>query len=131
MRLRSILPVLGSLLLLIEAGSQRPVSAEAVLSLNKTSYETFDCSVDFTQVIGMDGLTLQSVTAKNAMSGLDTTGLIVAASPAPAVISMTDQVGFRVKGGVTLQTYYISIKVRDSMNGAEWEGIATLTIGAQ
>ena len=101
------------------------MSAEVVLSITKTPFEAFTCSMDFTPVIGTDGITLISVTATN---GLDATSVIIASSPAPAIIPSTDKISFRIQGGRAGETYIVSVKVADSMTGDKFEGNVNVAV---
>ena len=66
-----------------------PLVSADTLTINKTPYEQFDCSVDFTPVIGSGGATLLSVTSVNLQTGADSSSTIIAASPAPGVVPGT------------------------------------------
>jgi hypothetical protein len=102
--------------------------AEVLLTLEKTPYEAFTCSFDFTAVIGTDAMTLVSVTA-TAVNGTDVSNIIIASSPVPAIIPSTDKVAFRIQNGSLGATYKISVKVIDSVNGQQFEGLMNLMIG--
>ena len=99
------------------------------LTVTKTSYESFDCSVDFTQVIGADAMTLSSVTATSKAG--DATATVIASSPAPAIMAGTAIVTYRVQGGQPGTLYRVSVKVIDATNGAQWEGVMLLQISTQ
>ena len=107
--------------------------AESVFpnGIMKTPYEAFDLQVDFTPVIGTDGVTLVSVTAANVANGQDSTSQMIAASPIPAVVGSTDVVGFRVQGGVVNQTHSVSVKITDTATGAKYEGTLLVRVVAQ
>lgn len=102
--------------------------AENVLTVSKTAFESFNLSVDFTQVIGADGMTLNGVTAVNAANHQSSTTQIIAPSPSPSITPSTDVVVFRVQGGVLSQTHLISVEVTDATNGSQYEGQIILTI---
>jgi hypothetical protein len=104
-------------------------AAEVLFSLAKTPFEAITCSMDFIQVIGADGTTLVSVTSRNA-AGIDTTTTIIAPSPVPGVVGITDKVAFRIQGGKAGETHIVSVKVRDAITGDQFEGTMTVTIGA-
>jgi hypothetical protein len=108
-----------------------PSSPANLLTIQKTAYESFNCGVDFTQVIGGDGTTLVSVTAVSGAAGAggsDSTSAIIASSPVPDVVGSTDVVSFRVQGGAAQQTYTISVKVMDNVSGELYEGQITLKV---
>jgi hypothetical protein len=86
--------------------------------------------MDFTQVIGTDGMTLSSVTAVTSTTNVDVSSMIIAASPVPAVVPSTDKVAFRIQGGAVNSTYRVSAKVVDAVNGQQYEGQILLTITA-
>ncbi len=102
--------------------------AEDVLAITKTPYEVFDCSVDFAPAVGTSTITLTSVTARNLTSKADSTALIIAASPMPALVSMTKKVAFAVQGGVNGQTYVVSVKITNMSTGEQFEGTINLSI---
>jgi hypothetical protein len=104
--------------------------SEVLLSITKTPYEAFTITMDFTQVIGTDGMTLSSVTAVTSTTNVDVSSMIIAASPVPAVVPSTDKVAFRIQGGAVNSTYRVSAKVVDAVNGQQYEGQILLTITA-
>ncbi len=103
--------------------------AEVILTIIKTPFEVLTLAADFVQATGP--VTLVSVTAKNSGTNVDNTAQIVAASPVPAVLSMTKKVVFAVQGGVSGQTYDVSIKVVDSTTGEKLEGTVIVHIAPQ
>lgn len=116
------------LCLLLAAAS---LHAEILLTVNKTAFESFTCSMDFTQVIGSDGLTIVSVTATNIKTGANTTAIVISTSPAPSVLPGTDKVAFRVQSGTVGDTHQISVKISDNSNGQQFEGNMQLTIASE
>jgi hypothetical protein len=102
---------------------------QAVLTITKTPYEQFDCSMDFVQVIGTDAMTLDAVAAAN-VNGVDTSSDMISSSPVPAIVSGTKKVVFRVKGGRNGETHRISIKVVNSVSGEKFEGVMMLKIAS-
>jgi hypothetical protein len=113
--------------LLISLALLTPLDARQVLALNKTPYEIFDISVDFTQAINGGTPVLASVTATDAQ-GNDVTSQLIAPSPVPALVGSTDVVAFAVQQGYAGQTFTISVKVSDSVSGQRFEGTITLTV---
>ena len=106
------------------------ITADAqTLTVTKTAYESFDCSVDFTQVMGADTMTLASVTATSKAG--DATAAVIATSPVPAILPGGYIVAYRVQGGQPGAMYRISVKVVDTANGAKWEGVMFLQISNQ
>jgi hypothetical protein len=103
---------------------------EVVLTITKTPAEIIPCSMDFTQVVGMDTMVLTSVTASNVRTSADATPAIIAASPVPAIVGSTDVVSFNVQGGQVNGQYRISVKVSDTTSGALYEGVMILNVGA-
>lgn len=99
---------------------------QAVLSVTKTPYEEFDCSMDFAAVIGMNGMTLDTVKAN--LGDTDTTSSIIASSPIPAIVGSTQTVAFRVKGGANGETHRIGVRVVDATTGEKYEGVMLLRI---
>jgi len=114
-----------ALITLVLAGSARPAS---LLSVSKTPFESFNCSVDFTPVVGTDGITLLGVVSTNLGTNDDSSAIIIANSPAPAVVGSTDVVVFRVQGGYNRQTHLIGVRVRDNVTLEIFEGQITLVI---
>lgn len=94
----------------------------------KTPYDKYLCGVDFTPDIGTDTFTLVSVTSENAATKLNSTSTIISQSPAPAIVSMTDQVVFMVQNGQPGETHNISVRVLDTTTMARYEGQMTLKI---
>ena len=107
-----------------------PAAAVSLLSVTKTPYESFTCSIDFTALAGSDGIVLDAVIATNVQTGADATPVIVAASPVPAVVGSSDVVAFRVQGGANGQSYLIGARVADAMTGERFEGQITLVINS-
>lgn len=103
-----------------------PAEPASLLSIQKTPYEAFNCSIDFTQVIGADGLTINAVVSTDLNSGADTTATVIAASPAPAI--QGDTVIFRVQGGANGQSHLVGVRVTDNVTGEQFEGQITVKI---
>ncbi len=99
-----------------------------VKTISKTSFEIFDCSVDFAPAVGSDALTLSGVSSINAVSGADSTTAIVAAAPTPAILPLTKKAVFAIQGGVKGQTHLVSVKVVDSVTNEQFEARITVTV---
>ena len=106
------------------------VSAETVLTITKTPYEVFSCSVDFSQAVGSSNIALAGVTAKDA-SGNDASVTIIAANPIPAVVPSTSKVAFSIQGGTPGISYTASVKVTNSATGEQFEGTIVIRIAPQ
>lgn len=126
MRKLAILCIVGVMLL----ERPREVRAEEVLSVNKTAFESFNLSVDFTQVIGNDGLSIVAVKSFLQPAGTETTSQIIATDPAPLVSPGTDVVVFRVQGGSKNQVHLVDVQVVDNVNGQQFEGQIRVTVTA-
>lgn len=106
------------------------VYGQALLTITKTPYEQFNCSMDFVQktpAITLGNLVLVSVTAATT-AGVDATAALIAASPVPAVVPGTLKVAYRVKGGVVGTVYRISVKTTDSSTGELFEGVMFISV---
>lgn len=102
------------------------VSWAADGTVHKTSYESFDCSMEFS-TRAPDAITIDSVTASNSKTKADVSAAIISASPAPTVVSNT-KVVLRVQGGNVGEEYLISIKVIRPSTGEKYEGTILLHI---
>jgi hypothetical protein len=123
--------LIGSYLLLavLVAMAVRPVElrAEIVLSFTKTPFEAFPCSMDFTQAVGSDAMTIVSVTAVDTRTSGNATAMLIG-TPAPAITVDTDVVVFTVQGGVNGEVYQVSVKVQDSVTGFQYQGDELVTV---
>jgi hypothetical protein len=104
------------------------LSAASLLTVHKTPAEAFNLGVDFTQVIGQDGLAVVGVVATDQMTGADVTAAMVASSPAPAPLAGTDKVMFRVQGGQNSQNVLIGVRAMDLTTGEIYEGQITVLV---
>jgi hypothetical protein len=95
-------------------------------TLSKQPYEEINAWVDFSGVVGLtDVLTLVTVTAIDANTGVDSSAAIVKASPAPSVSGQ--KVLFEVMGGVDGDVHKITVKVSTSA-GEKLEEDVTLFV---
>ena len=106
------------------------ISADPLLIITKTPFEVFNCSVDFAQAVGTDSITLVSVTSVNVATKADSSATIIAASPTPAIVPMTDKVVFAVQGGITGETHLVSVRISDTTTGEKFEGQIRLQVNA-
>ena len=88
--------------------------SEVIITYHKTPLESQLIQMDFSQVIGTNGITLVSVTATNEASGADATVIFIATTPAPTILSGTSKVVLGVRGGVAGQTYRVHVLVQDA-----------------
>lgn len=95
----------------------------------KTPYEAFLCSMDFAAQTGMDSITVVSVTAVNMSNGTNSTGAVIATSPAPVVSG--SKVIYMAQGGNVGEQHRVSIKVQDTTSGTQYEGFQILQIRTQ
>jgi hypothetical protein len=102
--------------------------AASLLTVGKTPFEAFNCSVDFTAVAGTDGITLIGVVAKQVQGGGTVTSTLIAASPPPAVVGMTDVVVFRIQAGTSGQNYTVGVRVQDKVTSEIFEGVITVAV---
>lgn len=100
----------------------RATESATVLTVSKTPYEQFICSVDFVQVIGSDPFTLDALVAVNRDTGQDSTALIIAPSPIPGIVPATKRVAFAIHGGASRERHVIGVRVVDSVTGERFEG---------
>lgn len=107
-----------------------PASPSSLLTVGKTPFEAFNCSVDFTPVAGADGITLIRVVSTNLQTGVDSTSEVIAVSPAPSVVGSTDVVTFRVQGGINRETHIVGARVQDNVTGEIFEGQITVTVSS-
>ncbi len=110
------------------------VFALDIQAFSKTAFEQQLREADFTPVLWIaspsgspDSFTIVSVTATNAATGANATG-IVGSSPAPAIPVGTAHVVFMATGGVTGQTYRISVKIHDATTNENFEGVFVMTV---
>jgi len=84
--------------------------------IEKTSFEKLRRAVDFINDAGDETLDAASisVTAFNAKTGIDTSGTVISAAPAPSVPPGTKEVRFYVEAGTHGQTHKITVKVNTS-----------------
>ncbi len=111
--------------LLVFIASAWPAS---LLTVAKTPFEAFNCSIDFTSVAGTDGITLIGVVSTNFDNGTDSTAAIIAASPVPGVVGSTDVVVFRIQNGSATETHIVGVRVQDKVTGEIFEGQLTVAI---
>ncbi len=102
----------------------------SLLTVSKTPFEAFNCSVDFTPVAGADGITLIGVVSTNVQTGADTTAAIIASSPVPAVNGSTDVVVFRVQAGVAGERHVVGVRVQEKVTGEIFEGQITVAVNS-
>lgn len=114
-----------------------PVDSASLGKVIKTPSEIFTVAVDFSQVVGGDGISLLGVTATNTVTGGDVTSAIVAASPAPAISSAVTINGVvqtctcavvRVQGGVNNEQILLDFNVQDLITGERRDGQVTLLV---
>ena len=94
----------------------------------KSPYESFNLGVDFTPVIGTDGLTITHIYATMIGTQTDVTSSMIAASPAPGILTGTDIVSFRIQGGAVQQRYLLDVQVSDNLNGSLYDGQINLSV---
>jgi hypothetical protein len=100
------------------------------LIVTKTPFEIFNCGVDFTGAVGTDVITLVSVTSVNVATRADSTAVIIAASPAPAIFGATKTVIFTVQAGNSGETHLVSARINDVTTGEKFEGQIRLQVNA-
>ena len=96
--------------------------------LYKTPTEQLTCYMDFSQVVGADGTTFQSIQIVNSATQQDSTASILASSPIPAVLPGTNKVVYRVQGGNVGDSYNVSVFVADSTTGDVYQGVRLLFV---
>jgi hypothetical protein len=104
-----------------------PVSAidSPDLTLTKRAYESFDTSLDFKNRTA--SVELDSCTAVNQANNLDATAQVIAAIPAPGVVSST-KVVWRVQGGKSGSEFLVRIRVHNPTTKETFEGIVDLRV---
>jgi hypothetical protein len=112
-------------LLLFFVLSLQPAS---VLTVNKTPFEIFICSMDFGYAVGTDAITFSGISASNIQDGSDASAITIAAAPTPALVPGTKKVAFAVQGGVSGSSYLISVRIVDTTTGEQYEGRMTLIV---
>lgn len=100
-------------------------SGASLRTITKTPIESFNCGVSFPRLTA-DGLTLISVTSVNIATGLDSTSVIVDASPAPVVFGSL--VVVRVNGGSSKERHLVNVLVSDTVTGEVFEGQFTIAV---
>ncbi len=123
--------LIASLLLLMAGIPARSVTVcggTGACIIPKTPYEQFVLNVDFTAVIGSDPFTLSAVVATNRDTNQDSTSQVIASSPTPGIVPMTDKVAFAVTGGSKGQTHVVGVRVTDTATGEKFEGQITVVV---
>jgi hypothetical protein len=99
------------------------VQAESLITWQKTVFESYNCTIDFTKRLGSDSISINSVTAKDLGTGADSTSTFIAASQ---IIGMAAV--FRVQNGINGHNYLVSVKILDNTTGEQFEGQVTLKV---
>ena len=97
--------------------------------LIKQPYEALDCSIDFGADLNLgDTITISSCTAENVITGVNSTAIVIAASPAPAVSGT--KVKFRLQGGNDGDQHKITVRV-ENQTGEQLEADLALFVQQQ
>lgn len=127
--MKNVSLILVFCILVLFAGAAIPANGQSVpLTITKTQYEEFNYSFNFDAEIGTNGMTLDSVVATDIKNRTVATAQVVAASPAPAIVSGTSKVVVRLQRGTPGLTYRIGVRVIDATTGERWEGEILLKI---